>query len=138
MKMLIVYGLEESSLGDAITEVAKRDGVKTAGDPEPALNHFIRSDQYNFIKRGIPALALKNGYDKGSPEEAKVHQWAKERSHAPSDDLQQPIDLSAAAEFERIVRGLMVQVANTDARPQWKQESFFRRFADDKSHAGQP
>jgi Peptidase family M28 len=137
MRMLIAYGLEESSLGDTLTDVAKRDGLKTAGDPEPLLNHFIRSDQYSFIKRGIPALALKNGYERGSPEEVKVKEWSKARYHAPSDDLQQPVDLSAAAEFDKVVRALLVEVANADSRPQWKQESFFRRFAADRTHAGQ-
>jgi Zn-dependent M28 family amino/carboxypeptidase len=136
MKMLIAYGLEESSLGDTLTDVARREGLKTMGDPEPLLNHFIRSDQYNFIKQGIPALALKNGYEKGSPEETKVHEWAKARYHAPSDDLQQPVDLSAAEEFDKVVRALLVEVANADSRPQWKQDSFFRRFAAERSHAG--
>ena len=133
MKSMIVYGLEESGLGEEITEVAAVDGIKTIPDPEPLLNHFIRSDQYNFIKRGVPALALKNGYEKGSPEEEKVHAWSKERYHAPSDDLQQPVDLSAAAEFEAIVRGLAVKVANEDPRPTWHADSFFRRYADEQT-----
>jgi hypothetical protein len=133
MKSLIVYGLEESSLGDAVSEVAKQHGLKTLPDPEPLLNHFIRSDQYSFIKQGIPSLALKVGFDKGSPEEAKVHEWSKERYHAPSDDLKQPVDLPAAAEFEEVVRGLAVEVANTDARPTWKADSFFKRYADEQT-----
>jgi Peptidase family M28 len=133
MKSMIVYGLEESSLGDGITDIAKAQGIKALPDPEPLLNHFIRSDQYNFIKRGIPALALKNGYEKGSPEEEKTHQWSKERYHAPSDDLNQPVDLAAAGKFEDIVRGLAVKVANDDARPTWNSNSFFKRYADDQT-----
>ena len=133
MKSMIVYGLDESSLGDSITEVAKSLGIKTMPDPEPQQNHFIRSDQYNFIKRGIPALALKNGYEKGSLEEAKVHEWTTSRYHAPSDDLQQPVDLQAAAKFEDIVRALAVQVATTDARPTWHNDSFFKRYADEQT-----
>jgi Zn-dependent M28 family amino/carboxypeptidase len=131
MKSLIVYGLDESSLGKTITEVAKKDGIKTYPDPEPLLNHFIRSDQYNFIKQGIPALALKNGYEKGSLEEAKVHEWSQARYHAPSDDLNQPVDLPAAAKFEEVVRALAVDLANTEARPTWNSDSFFKRYADD-------
>jgi Zn-dependent M28 family amino/carboxypeptidase len=131
MKSLIVYGLEESSLGDEIREVAKGDGLKTYPDPEPLLNHFIRSDQYNFIKDGIPALALKNGYEKGSLEEAKVHEWSKSRYHAPSDDLEQPVDIAAAGKFVEVVRDLAMQVANDDSRPTWHADSFFRRYADE-------
>ena len=133
MKSLIVYGLEESTLGDVATEVAKQEGIKTLPDPEPLLNHFIRSDQYSFIKQGVPSLALKVGFDKGSLEEAKVHEWSQSRYHAPSDDLQQPVDLSAAAKFEEVVRGLAVNVANSDARPTWKPDSFFKRYADEQT-----
>jgi len=136
MKSLIVYGLNESTLGDEITTVAKRDDVATMDDPEPLQNHFIRSDQYNFIKGGVPSVALKNGYEKGSLEEAKVKEWSHTRYHAPSDDLQQPVDLSAAAEFERIVRGTMIEVANAPARPEWKADSFFKRYANEQA-AGQ-
>ncbi|HXN99718.1 MAG TPA: hypothetical protein VN881_11640, partial [Candidatus Acidoferrales bacterium] len=55
--------------------------------------------------------------------------WLTNRYHAPSDDLNQPVDLSAAAGFEEIMRGLMIAVANDPQRPQWKQDSFFRRYA---------
>lgn len=136
MKLLTVYGLNESTLGDMITEVAKEDGIGTMDDPEPLQNHFIRSDQYNFIKRGIPSIALKNGYEKGSLEEAKMKEWATSRYHAPSDDLQQPISTAAAGTFETIVRGMVVDVANANSRPAWKPDSFFRRYAAEEQSAG--
>jgi hypothetical protein len=92
-------------------------------------NSFIRSDQYNFIRHGIPALAMKLGYDPGTPEQKLFKDWLTQRYHAPSDDLDQPIDLTAAAGYEEIIRALMVAVANDANRPQWKQDSFFRRYA---------
>jgi hypothetical protein len=46
--------------------------------------------------------------------------------------LAQPIDFSAAAQYEEIARGLMVRIANDDPRPQWKPDSFFRRYAEGK------
>jgi hypothetical protein len=39
------------------------------------------------------------------------------------------VDLSAAAGYEEIMRGLLIAVANDPHRPQWKQDSFFRRYA---------
>ena len=51
------------------------------------------------------------------------------RYHAPSGDPNQPVDLSAAAGFEEAMRGLMIAVATDPQRPQWKQDSFFRRYA---------
>ena len=55
--------------------------------------------------------------------------WLTNHYHAPSDDINQPVDLSSAALYEEIMRKLLVSVANADARPQWKPDSFFRRYA---------
>jgi hypothetical protein len=129
LKVLTVYGLAESDLGDRATAIAKALGVRVHADPEPLRNIFIRSDQYSFIKQGIPSLALSVGFDPGAPEEAVFKTWLTERYHAPSDDADQPVDLATAAGFEEVMRGLTVQVANDEHRPEWKSDSFFRRFA---------
>jgi Zn-dependent M28 family amino/carboxypeptidase len=129
LKMLTVYGLQESDLGDIVREVAEAQGVKVQPDPEPLRNSFIRSDQYSFIRHGIPALAMKVGYEQGSPDAKLYKDWLTQRYHAPSDDTNQPVDLQSAGAFEAIVRGLTIAVANRTERPQWKSDSFFRRFS---------
>jgi Zn-dependent M28 family amino/carboxypeptidase len=130
LKVLTVYGLAESDLGDYAREVAGSLGVHAQPDPEPQRNSFIRSDQYNFIRHGIPALAMKVSFEIGSPEQKIFKDWLTQRYHAPSDDLDQPVDLGAAAKYEEVVHGLMVRLANQDHRPRWKADSFFRRFAE--------
>jgi hypothetical protein len=130
LRSVTVYGLEESDLGDWIREAAAKMGVEVQDDPEPQRNSFIRSDQYSFIRGGVPSLAFKVGYQKGSPEEKTFKTWLRNRYHAPSDDAQQPVDLQAAADFNRLVRMLAESVANHAERPRWKADSFFRRFAD--------
>jgi Zn-dependent M28 family amino/carboxypeptidase len=129
MKSVMVLGLDESDLGDQVRDVAKRTGLDVNPDSQPERNRFTRSDQYSFIRQGIPALALKVGFAPGSPEAEIDARWTKERYHAPSDDLQQPIDLDAAVTFTRLVGALSAEVANHMARPRWKPTSFFRRFA---------
>jgi len=129
LKILTVFGLSESDLGDAARAVAQSHGITVQADPEPQRNIFIRSDQYNFIRHGIPALAMGVGAAPGSPEQKIFKDWLTQRYHAPSDDLNQPVDLSAAALYEEVVRGLTVSVAQDSHRPQWKQDSFFRRYS---------
>ena len=107
----------------------RKPACEVQADKEPQRNLFIRSDQYSFIKKGIPALAFKFGYLPGSPEEKLHKEWLKNRYHAPSDDLNQPVDKAAAAEFNQILLTLAERVANASERPQWKPDSFFRRFA---------
>jgi Zn-dependent M28 family amino/carboxypeptidase len=128
---LEVQGLGESTLGDDIRAVASAAGVQVQADKEPQRNLFIRSDQYSFIRHGIPALAFKFGYLPGSPEEKLHKDWLRDRYHAPSDDLNQPVDKTAAAQFNQIILTLLQRVANEANRPQWKADSFFRRFAGD-------
>jgi Zn-dependent M28 family amino/carboxypeptidase len=129
LKVLKVPGLAESDLGDRAREAAQLFGVRVQPDPEPLRNVFIRSDQYNFIRHGVPALKLDVGFDSGSPEQKLFKDWLTNRYHAPSDDLAQPVDLAAAGLYEDVVRQLLISVANADSRPAWKPDSFFRRYA---------
>ncbi|AMY07094.1 Aminopeptidase S [Luteitalea pratensis] len=129
LRQLMVLGLDESDLGDDVRAVAAAVGIGVQVDPQPLRNRFTRSDQYSFIREGVPALAMKVGAEPDSPEAAIEAAWTKDRYHAPSDDLQQPIDRAAAVGFTEVVGRLAVQVANRPTRPAWKPASFFRRFA---------
>jgi Zn-dependent M28 family amino/carboxypeptidase len=133
MKAVTVYGLKESDLGDDLRRVAEKDGIEVEDDPEPQRNSFIRSDQYNFIRHGIPAVTMKVGYKPGTPEDKTFHDWLHQRYHAPSDDLNQPVDQSAAGKYEQVISQLMLTIADDSKRPEWKQESFFRRYAQTRS-----
>jgi Zn-dependent M28 family amino/carboxypeptidase len=128
LKYLEVQGLDESSLGDDIRKVAETAGVEVQPDQEPEHNLFIRSDQYSFIKKGVPALTFKFSYLPGTPEEKIFKTWLAERYHAPLDDLEQPVDRAAAAQFNSILTQLTLRVADAESRPAWKPKSFFRRF----------
>jgi len=129
LKYLEIQGLDESTLGDDVRAVAAQRDVIIQADKEPDQNRFIRSDQYSFVKKGIPALAFKFGWVPGTPEEATFKEWVRVRYHAPSDDVNQPVDKEAAAQFNALLEALALRVADADARPSWKADSFFRRFA---------
>jgi Zn-dependent M28 family amino/carboxypeptidase len=129
LKVLTVYGLAESDLGDRVRSAAQTFNVPVQPDPQPLRNVFIRSDQYNFIRHGVPSVMIDVSFVPGSPEQQIFKDWLTNRYHAPSDDVNQPVNLETAAKFEEIIRTLLVNVANSDDRPDWKQDSFFRRYA---------
>jgi hypothetical protein len=129
LRYLEVQGLKESTLGDDIRAVASAANVEVQADKDPNANRFIRSDQYSFIKKGVPALAFKFGWIPGSPEEKIFRDWYRDRYHAVGDDVNQPVDMAAAAHFNAILEALLERVADAPQAPQWKPESFFRRFA---------
>jgi Zn-dependent M28 family amino/carboxypeptidase len=130
LKVLRIQGLADSDLGERAASVAKSLGVKAVPDPEPLRNLFIRSDQYYFIRHGIPSVIMDVFYAPGSPEQKLFKDWLTERYHAPSDDTNQPVDLKAAALYEEIVRRLLIGTVDDSAAPQWKPDSFFRRYTD--------
>ncbi len=135
LKKLTIFGGEESDLGDDASAVATSMGVLPRPDPVPERNVFIRSDQYSFIRRGIPSLMVMVGFETGTPEEKIVMKWIMEHYHAPSDDVNQPVDKQAAGEFDALVAKLLERVANRETRPRWKETSFFKRFAATGSSA---
>ncbi len=139
LRRLTVWGLDESDLGDAVRAAAAAHGVEVQSDPEPQRNIFIRSDQYNFILHGIPALMMAVAPDPGSAEQVTLFRdWLTHRYHAPSDDTSQPVDLAAAGLYEDVVCTLVLDVANADRRPEWKPDTFFRRYAGKASSAAVP
>jgi len=131
LKILKIEGIEESDLGTRAAAIAQSMGIKPIPDPEPLRNAFIRSDQYSFIKKGVPAVKIDVGFELGTPEQKVFKDWLTNRYHAPSDDVNQPVDLQAAALYEEFTRRLLVDTANAPASPKWKADSFFRRYATD-------
>lgn len=127
LKTVYAPGQEESSLGDDARVVAEAQGLKMVPDPLPDRNVFIRTDQFSFVREGIPALVFKFGFAKGTPEFDIEHDWRANRYHAPSDDLSQPILKEEAVKLNAFVAALVARVAEADSRPAWRPESIFRK-----------
>ncbi|WP_374388666.1 M28 family metallopeptidase [Sandaracinobacter sp.] len=121
-------GAEESGLGLVSARVARDMGLLQVPDEAPERNLFVRSDQYSFVRTGVPALALK--FAASTPEQQAIQKdWLTNRYHAPSDDLSQPIEPAHAVAFNKYLVNLITTVANLPERPTWNEESFFKRFA---------
>ncbi len=129
LRMIMVNGLEESDLADDAQHAGQSLGLNVVTDPEPEENRFVRSDQYSFILRGVPALSLKVGFGRDTPEHQTIKDFRAKRYHMVGDDVDQHVDLDAAAGFERYYIALVTSVANRASRPSWKADSYFRRFA---------
>jgi Zn-dependent M28 family amino/carboxypeptidase len=128
LKKLHVQGLEQSTLQIDAKKVGEAHHIVIAGDPEPDRNSFIRTDQYSFVQAGVPALAMKFGWEAGSPEYKAWRGWLAERYHSTADDLSQPVDLVAAAQFNSFYYDLARTVADDPATQHYLDTSFFKRF----------
>ena len=125
LRYLEIQGLGESTLGNDARAVCQLNDVEPQFDKQPDENRFIRSDQVNFVKQGIPALAFKFGWTPGSPEEKTFNTWVAVRYHRPSDDLNQPVDKVGAAQFTSLLAQLATRIADAKGRPEWYPESSF-------------
>jgi len=128
LKKLHVQGLEQSTLGEDAQKVGEAHHIVIAGDPEPDRNSFTRTDQYSFVQAGVPALAMKFGWTMGSPEYKAWRGWLANRYHSAEDNLSQPVDTAAAAQFDSFLGDLARRVANAAGRPHYVEASFFHRF----------
>jgi Zn-dependent M28 family amino/carboxypeptidase len=128
LKKLHVQGLDESTLREDAKKVGAEHGIVIAPDPEPDRNSFIRTDQYSFVQAGVPALAMKFGWTMGSPEYKAWRGWLAQRYHSTDDDLTQPVDLVAAAQFNAFFADLARAVADDPVRQHYLDTSFFKRF----------
>ena len=129
LQAVTVYGISESDLGEWAAKMAKQHGIEGHDDPKPERNSFIRSDQYSFIRKGVPAVAMAVGCKLDTPQQKAIDEWLHNRYHAPSDDTQQPVNLETAGKFEGLVWDLLAFTANSEKTPEWKPDSFFKRFA---------
>jgi hypothetical protein len=118
----------ESTLAEDARAVGAEHDIEIAVDPEPDRNSFIRTDQYSFVLAGVPALAMKFGWTAGSAEYKAWRQWLAQRYHSTEDNLSQPVDSAAAAQFNSFLGDLARRVANNPGRPQYVESSFFHRF----------
>ncbi len=101
---LVVYGAEHSSLSKEVDEAAKDLHLDISPDSQPEQVFFIRSDQYSFVKQGVPSISpaagTKSGNSKISPKNIQ-DEWEQNTYHQPQDDMKQPLDFEAGAVYAR-------------------------------------
>ena len=127
LRSVLVLGAEESSIGDAARAVGAASGLPLSPDPFPDRNSFIRSDQYSFIREGIPAVAFKFGFAPGTAEAEADRAFRAERYHRPSDDMTTRIFASDEMRLHDFIVGIAMRIANATERPRWNSDSIFRR-----------
>lgn len=125
---VVALGAEHSSLGQAVAVAARRLGLAVVDDPMPEQSRFTRSDQYSFVRRGIPALILGPGGASFDPREdgnALMRDFRRQRYHQPGDDLAQPFHWRAAQRFAQLHVELLRQLSHEPHRPRWNPGDFF-------------
>ncbi len=125
---VVAFGAEHSTLGPVVAAAAETEGLKLAPDPLPDEVLFIRSDQYSFVRQGVPSVFLVPGFTSSDPAikgGTEVQKFLQTHYHKPSDDLSLPVDWDSARKFTRVNARIGLDIANADQAPQWNAGNFF-------------
>lgn len=123
-------GADHSTLVNPVNEAAKFLGLSVEPDPEPKENRFVRSDQYSFIKKGIPALHIKYGNktaDGKNNLNEFVATWRAKYYHKPQDDINGVFDFDAGRKYAQLNFLIGYLVANDVERPNWNPGDIFEK-----------
>lgn len=126
---IVPLGAVHSSLMTQVKSAASYLKLDVEVDPEPAENRFTRSDQYSFVRQGIPALHIKYGDKTNTPGEKlteKVKAWRSEFYHKPQDQLDGGIfDFEAGKKYVQLNFLISYLVAQDKKKPSWNKGDFF-------------
>ena len=127
---VVPIGIEHSSLENDVKAAADVLGIGLTADPKPEEVVFVRSDQYAFVRKGIPAVYLDAGIKARSPDVdalALYEDFLTGHYHQPSDETALPIHYPSAARLAMLNAAIGRRVGDADQKPRWKEGDFFGR-----------
>jgi hypothetical protein len=126
LESIAPLGAEHSTLEDITKKAAKLLNLSIETDPEPTEGRFVRSDQYSFVKAGIPALHVKFGHINSNKNLAEdVKKWRVAHYHKPSDQIENGFVWSASRKYAQVNFLISYMAAQDKKRVSWKKDDFF-------------
>ena len=122
------FGADHSTIGATVAEAGRSMGIAVAPDPMPQEAIFTRSDHYQFVRKGVPAVLLMTGHANGGA--AVWGNYLGEIYHTPRDDLTQKIDWDSGARYALLNYRIARAMADAPQRPMWLQGDYFGDLYD--------
>lgn len=130
-KELVPQGAERSTLMRSCEAAAKELGLRIGKDPTPELNVFTRSDQFSFVKVGVPSLFLRwsNEHEDLAPGAVKALSKKKLDTiyHKEADEFDPTWSWEGMRRHAQSAFLIGVDVANRSALPTWNEGDEFNR-----------
>ena len=139
-----ISGTAKLDLLDMLIAQGQRQGRTFTPDPHPESGGFYRSDHFSMAKVGVPAISFKPGLDLVdggiARGEAISKEYTAKRYHQPDDEWSPEWRFDGLAEDAALLHALGRALANSNAWPNWSQDSEFRATRDQTAgeRAGTP
>lgn len=130
-KSIIGVGAEYSELKDYLSKTAAKNNLLLTNIPTEFIQteSFNYSDQLSFAKAGVPSILVTDGpdYENISREDGinQLISYSQFYYHTPFDDLNLPINYSAASQHIKLLFDFINDLANSNTSPQWHQGTPF-------------
>lgn len=133
---VMLTGNGQSELDRWVEEAAKKHNRYIAPDPNPEKGMFFRSDQFPFVKLGVPAIYAKGYTDAvkfGKEETMKqVDLYWKEIYHTPFDEYHpENDDLEGVVDDAHLLYHVGYKLARSSKWPRWNHDSEFRKIREE-------
>ena len=129
-----ISGTAKLDLLDMLIAQGQRQGRTFTPDPHPESGGFYRSDHFSMAKVGVPAISFKPGLDLVdggiARGEAISKEYTAKRYHQPDDEWSPEWRFDGLAEDAALLHALGRALANSNAWPNWSQDSEFRATRD--------
>lgn len=119
---IVALGADHSTLGDISLEAARSIGAVHTPDPIPGRGNLALSDQYPFLRVGIPVLFPNPGRGRsrdGTEDVAAWDEYEERHYHQPSDDMTLPLRWEVAQRWGQYIYEVVAGTANAPSRPLW-------------------
>jgi len=130
-----VTGYGQSELDNWLLAEAEKQGRYIAPDPNPENGMFFRSDQFPFVKEGVPSIFAKGytdaeKYGKEKTKELIADYW-KNTYHKPSDEyVPERDDLTGLVDDAILLYNVGYNLATSNIWPAWNDDSEFKTIRE--------
>jgi len=119
---VVAFGADRSNIWSAVGAAVSEFRLKLVPDPNPDEGFFFRSDQYSYVRRGIPAAYLDLGFGNGG--DVAQTDFLGAHYHQPSDEAGL-LDYEQLGRFADMATLVARNIADMQAQPAWLPGDFF-------------
>lgn len=128
---VFAVGADHSELEDVCRAAAEKMGLRYIPERNRELGFFFRSDQFSFVRAGIPAVWLHQGVvSRGADKDfvkRKFEEYQRAKYHKVTDEIEPDWDLRGTLQVIDWARTIIELLSEREEPPAFRPSSPFKR-----------